>query len=171
MRTYVVIAANITLAQALPVAYTHQVMAMMDTWQRERVELVVPTLWAYEIVEGVKGAVDRGYLTMHEGFLAVDAIYSLGFKKVHPTVELSKMALAWTGTLGAARTNDGQYLALAETLKAEFWTADENLVKMAHREGASWVQWIQGPVVVSEEINGIADVSAIGTDIAEAAEG
>jgi predicted nucleic acid-binding protein len=169
MRTYVVIAANITLAQALPVAYTDLVMAKMDAWQRERVELVVPTLWSYEIVEGVKGAVDRGYLTLHEGFLAVDAIFSLGFKTVHPTVELSKMALAWSGTLGAARTNDGQYLALAETLKAEFWTADENLAKLAHREGASWVQWIQGPVDVAGDTDGTAVPAA--TDLTEAAEG
>ena len=143
MRKYVVIAANITLAMALPVAYTDLVMAKLDAWQRERIEVVVPTLWAYQIGEAIKAAVEKGYLSLGKGFLAIEAIFSLGYKRVHPTVELSKMALAWSRTLGAPRMNDSHYLALAEIMAAEFWTADEKLVNLAHREGANWVNWIE----------------------------
>ncbi len=167
MRTYVVIAANITLAMALPVAYTDLVMDKLDAWQRKQVEVVVPTLWAYEIAEGIKTAVDKGFLSLGKGFLAIEAIFSLGYKRVHPTVELSKMSLAWSRTLGLAKTDEGQYLALAEMLAAEFWTADEKLVTLAHREGADWVKWIESAGEVSkkgQQESGLVESSVEGAE-------
>ncbi len=44
--------------------------------------------------------------------------------------------------LGQARTYEAQYLALAEKLGVEFWTADQRLVNGARRIGMSWVRWV-----------------------------
>jgi predicted nucleic acid-binding protein len=45
--------------------------------------------------------------------------------------------------LGQSKAYDGAYLAVAETLRAEFWTADRALVQ---RVGVDWVRGLEaGP--------------------------
>jgi hypothetical protein len=44
--------------------------------------------------------------------------------------------------LGQSKAYDAFYLALAERLKAEFWTADQRLANGARQLGANWAHWI-----------------------------
>jgi predicted nucleic acid-binding protein len=50
--------------------------------------------------------------------------------------------LGWAERLGHSKTYDSAYLAVAEALQAEFWTADRRLEQSARRAGASWVHSI-----------------------------
>jgi len=142
MSPLIVIDANITLAQVLPLPYTDLVTERMETWRQGRIGIVVPALWEYEVVSGLRKAVVRGYLTQEQAFQALEAILNMGLEQVYPSVELDKMALAWAGTLALSNVYDGQYLAVAKALGAEFWTADRRLANNLHQRGESWVHWI-----------------------------
>ena len=51
-------------------------------------------------------------------------------------------ALRWADRLGQSKAYDGQYAALAESLEAELWSADERLVHCLKAQGVSWAHWI-----------------------------
>ena len=55
--------------------------------------------------------------------------------------DLYPRALAFARTHGLRATYDGVYVALAQILGAEVWTADERLVRDLGTS-APWVRWI-----------------------------
>jgi predicted nucleic acid-binding protein len=62
------------------------------------------------------------------------------------TADLTRAAYRWSERLGQRRAYDGFYLAAADTLGGELWTADERLANSARRAGVGWVHWIGEPV-------------------------
>jgi predicted nucleic acid-binding protein len=57
--------------------------------------------------------------------------------------ELSLRALELAGKLGQSKAHDTFYLALAEKLVVDFWTADEHLYNRCRKDlKLSWVHWI-----------------------------
>jgi len=56
---------------------------------------------------------------------------SLGVHLVPPTLDLGRVALRWADRLGVTIADDTQYLALAEQLRVDFWTADRRLAGAA----------------------------------------
>jgi predicted nucleic acid-binding protein len=59
-----------------------------------------------------------------------------------PSTGRNRTALDWAERAGQAKAYDAQYLALAEEMRAEFWTADERLVRDVQQAGADWAHWI-----------------------------
>jgi predicted nucleic acid-binding protein len=51
-------------------------------------------------------------------------------------------ALHWAERIGHSKAYDAQYLALAESLSAEFWTADVRLVHVLEKLDVSWIHVI-----------------------------
>ena len=51
-------------------------------------------------------------------------------------------ALDWADKLRQSKAYDAAYLALAESLNAEFWTADQRLVNATRALNIDWVKWI-----------------------------
>jgi predicted nucleic acid-binding protein len=64
---------------------------------------------------------------------------SLGVQQVDVSV---RIAFDWATRLRQKAAYDGFYLAAAEQLGAELWTADQALVSNALQVGASWVHWM-----------------------------
>lgn len=56
---------------------------------------------------------------------------------------LSLRALVLVGELGHSKAYDAFYLALAEHLNAEFWTADKHLANRCCKDlKLTWVHWL-----------------------------
>ena len=81
---------------------------------------------------------------------AMRSIQALNIQCLPPTLELHISALRWAARLGGTQAYDAQYLALAEELNAELWTADRRLASNARQRGATWVHGI----VDSREVDG-----------------
>lgn len=138
----VVIDANLALALIIRLPYSAAAQRMMDTWRAGQAELMAPTLWEYECVTGLRRAVSLNLLTRQEAAEMVDLLLALEVRHRDPSPALHQRALEWTEYIGQSKAYDAQYLALAESLEAEFWTADRRLANTLKERGHTWVHWV-----------------------------
>jgi predicted nucleic acid-binding protein len=90
----------------------------------------------------IRQGIYTGLISKDEGQVAVDDVFALGVEVILTDRGLGKSALDWADRLGQSKAYDGFYLALAERLKAEFWTADKRLANRASQLGSTWAHWI-----------------------------
>lgn len=138
----VVIDASIALALIVPVPYSPCAAQQFRTWKEAGAEILVPALWEYEVVSGLRKAIVVGALTAEEATAGLQMILALNIEAVMPTLAHHQRALSWAERLGQRVAYDASYMALAEEVHAEFWTADKRLVNGAQQMGATWVRWI-----------------------------
>ena len=136
----IIVDANIIVALALPLSYSDAASEKMRKWQEQNVELVVPALWHYECVSTLRKAVVLKIISSEEVSEALQNIFSLGIEDFQPTIYLNQKAMEWASRLNQTVAYDAAYLALAEHLNSEFWTADNKLFKVADNEGLTWVR-------------------------------
>ncbi len=107
-------------------------------WHRAERPLVAPTLLGYEITNALHRYVVHGELLPQEASELLDAVLKLDIE-LYDDAELHKRALELAQTFSLPATYDAHYLALAERLGAEFWTADRRLVQ-AVQQTLPWVR-------------------------------
>ncbi len=134
---------NLIVALVLTLPYTSASKRKMQQWQEQNVELVVPALWSYEVVWTIRKAIVLRGLSTEKALAALQYILSLRIQEVPPTPALHQLALEWAVRLNQIVAYDAAYLALAESVGAEFWTADQRLADAARKSGASWVHYIE----------------------------
>ena len=133
-----VIDANATLGLFLRLPYSQEVDHWLQAWQAEEARLVVPTLWEYECLTGLRRAMALKLISTQEAERMASDLLALEFQRVAPTLELHQSALLWAERIGQTKVYDAHYLALAENLSAEFWTADRRLFHALQGLGVSW---------------------------------
>ena len=138
----IVVDANMVAALTIPLPYSAQATRQMVTWQRTEAELFAPTLLEYEMVTALRKAIVVEMITADEAIDAIESLLALNIQTVAPTRQLHDNALQWSERLRQKAAYDAQYLALAEQLGAEFWTADRRVANGAQQVGVTWVHWI-----------------------------
>jgi predicted nucleic acid-binding protein len=138
----VVVDANITLGLFLHLPYSEKAEQWMLARGGESLAIAVPLLWEYECLTGLQKAVVVGQITAEDADRIVQMLYQLEFHRVVPKPDLHRSALKWAEMIGQSKTYDAHYLALAEELSFDFWTADRKLVDAGRHVGAVWVHWI-----------------------------
>ena len=109
-------------------------------WEKRDIDVVSPSLWAYEVTSVIRNKVHRGKITSDEGEKAFAIIHKLGVRLIAPS-DLHERAWEMAKKLNRPAAYDAHYLALAQTLDCEFWTADERLYN-AIRDQLPWVRWL-----------------------------
>jgi len=107
-------------------------------WKRDSYDLCAPTLWLYEITLALCKVVRFGDLQPAEGQRALALARRLGVHLIPPDDAQARLAFEWTVRLNRAAAYDSFYLALAETLQCELWTADRRLGSAID---LPWVRW------------------------------
>ncbi len=111
---------------------------LLADFQAGKLRVIVPVFWCYEIANALRKAVARNALPLAQAEQALSALLGLPVE-VHPLPDpLTAFYVAWR--LGCS-LYDAFYLALAERLGCEFWTADQRLYN-ACRNRLAWVRWI-----------------------------
>ena len=96
-----------------------------------------PTLFPYELINGVVSAVRRKRLDTALGERALRNLLSVDIKLRTPSADK-----VFASAIGyALSAYDGSYVALAEDLGAELWTADRRLYDAVSGR-LSWVHWV-----------------------------
>lgn len=140
--TVIVVDANFSLAQVLPLPYSPAVIRRMRAWQEDQPRILVPGLWAYEVVTGLRRACYLKLLSLEQAQSSLEELLAMELEVVPATPQLHRRALEWAERLGQSRAYDAQYLALAEQESAELWTGDRRLANGAAALGVDWVHWV-----------------------------
>lgn len=136
----VVIAASIGMSLVLPLAYSQAVAKQFSRWREEQAQIVVPALWRYEMLSTLRRAVAGRLLTNETAQKALQSLRDLALEEYALEADREPAILSWAERIGQRLAYDSVYLALAEQLGAEFWTADRHLADAAIRAGADWVR-------------------------------
>ncbi len=140
MAALVVVDSGIVLATVLQEVPSEKAKALVATWTNRGVQLAAPTLFQYEVVAVIRKAVWQKRITPDEGLAAVEKVLNVPIQ-VHLDTALLKRAYEFAARFNRPTAYDSQYLALAERLSCEFWTADERLFNAVQTELA-WVHWL-----------------------------
>ena len=127
MPTSLVVDASLTMKLILPGPLRPSFRSQVEHWLQGGYELRAPTLWIYEMTSALSKATFFGLLTAGEAEHSLSLLYDLTIKLVPPDAEQIHHAFAWTRRLNRAAAYDSFYLALAESLGCELWTADQRL--------------------------------------------
>ena len=139
MSMLLVVDASFTIKLVLPNPEQARCRELMAEWMQNGVTLYAPTLWLYEVTSALTKAVHFEILTEIEGRQALKLAQALDLQLIHPDNTLVELAYDWTRRLNRIAAYDSFYLALTESLSAEFWTADKRL---ANAVSVPWVQYI-----------------------------
>jgi len=138
----IVVDANLVAAALLPLRGLETVEVFFLRWAQEGCDLYAPECWLAEVVSILRQHVYRKWISPARARDVVKDIFALGVNRVPLDALLCQRALEWAETIQHSRIYDAIYLALAEQLNAEFWSADKRLVNAAHTAGADWAHWI-----------------------------
>jgi len=136
--SYLVVDASVSLKWALDdEEAVSQAVALRDAAFRDGVQMVAPSLWLYEITNGLVTAVRRGRLASELGAEALGHLLALEVRLADPAArDIYEQALRYGIT-----SYDAAYLALASVLEVPLWTGDRRLYETV-RNTASFVRWI-----------------------------
>lgn len=115
---------------------------LWETWHREERRLVAPTPLYYEITNALHRYAVQGDLLPAEAQALLDLALRLDIELVGDG-ELHRRALQLADTFTLPAAYDAHYLALAERLGAELWTADARLSRAVWNR-LPWVYALEG---------------------------
>jgi predicted nucleic acid-binding protein len=101
-----------------------------------------PALWLYETTSVIRKLTALNKITENEAEAALIILDQMEIQFIPEDLRLRQAALIWATRLRQKAAYDGFYLAAAEQLGAELWTADQALVNYARQVGTSWVHWM-----------------------------
>lgn len=140
MAALVVVDSGILLSTVLIEKYTQNARSLVNEWDKNSVQLSAPILFQYEIVAVTRKSVYQNRLTLEEASRVRDRLLSYPIQ-FHLDDSLLKRAFELATQLNRPTAYDSQYLAVAERLGCEFWTADERLYNAVTAQ-LNWVKWV-----------------------------
>jgi predicted nucleic acid-binding protein len=114
---------------------------MWEQWDTERRQLAAPTLLYYEVANALYRYQKLGFMGAASVQLALTAALALPLE-LHGEADLHWLALDMAKTLSLPAAYDAHYLALAELLGGEFWTADGRLARTV-QPSLPWVHLVE----------------------------
>jgi len=102
--------------------------------------VIAPALLHYEVTSALWRKVVRGAMSLSDARRALEVALSLGIKFLNPP-ELSLHAFDLAARLDRPTAYEAHYLALAELMQGEFWTADERLYNAIRKDFPN-IRWL-----------------------------
>ncbi len=106
--------------------------AVWTAWEQSGTDVEAPTLLVYEVTNGLHRAAASGVIPIDRLAEGLDILADFPII-YHPPLRLAARAVQITRDLKAGATYDGFYLALAESLRCDFWTGDRRLYHNTRR--------------------------------------
>lgn len=141
--TAIVLDANMIASLVLPLPYSHQSTAKFIAWKQEGYKFAAPSLWAHEVATVLRKATAAGFLTNERLEPILGEIWHIEIQEVPASKEMIQISIEWAARIGQSKCYDSAYLAAAEMMQAEFWTADQRLYRAARGLGVDWVHSIR----------------------------
>lgn len=140
MPSWVIVDSGIYLATVLQETISGKADTLLVDLQGQKLQFAAPLLLRYEFLSVIRKSVHRKILTKEEGEQALKTLQAYAIQYlVDDALLIRGYELATQYNRPAAY--DEQYLALAERLNCEFWTADERLYN-SFKNDLKWVRWL-----------------------------
>jgi predicted nucleic acid-binding protein len=135
----VVIDSSVLLATILPETYSDTAREKLGEWITGGARISAPLLLQYELAAILRRHVYTGKLTIEQARLHLQSLLAFDiryFRSKHLTLRAYEIATQFN----QPRAYDAHFLAVAEFLDCEFWTADERLVNSMQ----TTYPWVRG---------------------------
>lgn len=117
------------------------IKTVWQTWVKDEINLVAPSLLFYEVTNGLYQQQRNKYLSPETIWKTLELSLDLPITLVNEkNLHLRAREIAMQYNLPA--TYDAHYLALAEWMDIELWTADKRLVKAVQSFDLDWVKGV-----------------------------
>jgi len=117
------------------------IKTIWQTWVKDEINLVAPSLLFYEVTNGLYQQQRNKYLSPETIWKTLELSLDLPITLVNEkNLHLRTKEIAMQYNLPA--TYDAHYLALAEWMDIELWTADMRLVKAVQAFDLDWVKGV-----------------------------
>ena len=122
---------------------SHRAVALLGDWLNRGVRLAAPYFMVAEVVNAFHQRLRQGQMSADDAEAKVEDMLSprLGIE-LHAPPGLYARALSVASRLQQSAVYDSIYLALAEGLGGELWTADERFFRAARAEFGN-VRWLR----------------------------
>ena len=140
MSGVVVVDASLAVKWLVREVHSDKAYALAHSWAREEVYPMAPYLMPVEVANALYKRVMRKEISLQEASSLLDGLLSTRIELREPAgVHVKAMELA--AELKQDAVYDAHYLALAEALNCELWTADERFYRAA-TSGHTQVRWL-----------------------------
>ncbi|MBC7264069.1 MAG: type II toxin-antitoxin system VapC family toxin [Chloroflexi bacterium] len=139
-RSPVCVDASIVVALVTAETQSERALTLWAEWMQGGIRVIAPTLLQCEATSALRRKVMRGTMSLPDARRALEVALSLAIELLDPP-GLSLRALDLAVRLNRPAAYDAYYLALAEMMGAEFWTADEKLYN-AVRDEFPHIHWV-----------------------------
>ena len=136
----VVVDASIVVKLFVPEQYSDQAKSLASSWEADSTLLVAPDFMASEFASALRKKIQEGILSGREAQSLISELYRSGIE-FRPSRPLHERAIDLAVELNQRLAYDAHYLALAESLDDDFWTADEPFYRAARGQYPR-VKWI-----------------------------
>ena len=140
MNEFVVVDASVAFKWLVEEENSDKATALTQLWDDEGTQPAAPALMPFEVANALHRRVVRGDLGVEVAADLMQDLMSLGVA-LHETPNLHRRALELASQLRQGAVYDAHYLALAESLGCELWTADQRFYR-AGGPGVDNVRWI-----------------------------
>ena len=132
--------ASLVVKLVVEEVYSSEARALWRGWQHEGRDIAAPPLLRYEIASVLRKHVACGLRTAAESRQALELALTFDIQYIE-LANFHRRAFDLADRLSRPTAYDAHYLALAEHLVCDFWTADERLVNAVHSV-LLWVKWL-----------------------------
>lgn len=140
MTSQICVDASVVLKLLLFEMDSEKAQALWASWVEQDIEPVAPCHLAFEVISVIRNHVYRRTISAEAGQVAFEAFGAQDITLVHPN-RLNGRAWELAEQYNRPTAYDTHYLALAEALGCELWTADRRLIN-ALAGAIPWVRWL-----------------------------
>ena len=146
MSGLVVVNASLALKWLVSEEHSDKARALSRSWADEGIQAAAPYLMPVEVTNAPHRRVARGELSVEDATRLLGHLLASGIE-LRDAPDLHVRALQLAGQLRQGAVYDAHYLALANVLGCEFWTADERFYRAAElvMQNVRWIGEFAAP--------------------------
>ena len=114
--------------------------AVLQSWVAQDITRIAPHLMPFEVANALHRRVSRGELSVGDSIRMIARLLASRLE-LHQPPDLHVRALQLASQLKQSAAYDAHYLALAESVGCELWTADERFYRASSPSIAN-VRWL-----------------------------
>ena len=136
-----VVDASLALKWMVEEEYSNEAHALSLDWRNSGIQIIAPYLMLAEVANALHRKVADGIFTLEFAAQTWEGLNRVEIEFYNP-LNVHAGAVRIANRLGQGAVYDSVYLALAERLDCEFWTADRRFYRAARSAFPDRVRWI-----------------------------